>query len=151
MIFLAFIAISFYILRYKQVYIPISLIIPFLIFFNISAYADDTIIISSDTPENKIIPFSQFVEPSLTKNVSQYNELAKPHNLSTIVGKNAGTLDQSYSLLHQIVAASRLDSVNIAVVSTDAYIKHEVVYISEISLTKTELTNYLIKLKTPII
>jgi len=152
-IFLAFIALFFFIFRYKKFYIPISLIVTSLIFLNTSAYADDTIIISSDTPENKIIPFSQFVEPSLSKDISQYTELATAHNLSTIVGKNAGTLDQSYSLLHQIVAASRLDSSNsnIAVVSTDAFIKYEVVYISEVPLTQTELTNYLIKLKTPII
>jgi hypothetical protein len=134
-------------------------IVPFA--FTSTAYADDGVITVADTSKSQpIIPLSEFLEASLDQDMARYNSLAKYHNIGAIAGSKASFLnenapmDNSYSLLHQLAAASIAlgENQSNSFVSTDAFIKHEVVYIiPPANLDEVDIARFFKEGKKPII
>lgn len=136
-----------------------SIILLFIlpIFLIMEASAGENFISAATTSnEDQIVPFNQLIEHSFNKNYKGYNELAKAHNVGSYLGKNASFLNSehpflnSHNLIHQVFLASKTISPN-TVVSTDAYTKYEVAYLSKNQLTMPEVLELLNKFHAPII
>lgn len=117
-----------------------------------SAGEDDNLIAAVDSDlSGKIIPFSQVPKAVFNSDPTLYTDLVISNKLSNICGKAINILQPSYSLIHQISAASHVNLPDVVFAPTSSFIKYEVAYISENPLTKAEIKTVLLKFQSPII